>query len=106
MRVWKNGELAAEIDGHAPYFNDRPHLMVGGHYLYKRQFFHGVIGNVKIWSKEVVWPPAPGAKLTSLARQLGGGVSVGGPSPLPRPARSRPRATTAPPPPRRTPGAG
>lgn len=106
MRVWKNGELAAEIDGHAPYFNDRPHLMIGGHYLYKRQFFHGVVGNVKIWSKEVVWPPAPGSKLSqaaSLARRLGGsggggvsvggsgGVSVGGPLPI---RHKPPKATT------------
>lgn len=91
MRIWKNGQLAGEIDGHAPFFNDRPHLVIGGHYLYKRQFFHGVVGNVKIWSKEVVWPPAPGAPPISLARQLDGGVSVGGP--LPR----RKKVTPAPP---------
>jgi len=92
MRIWKNGELAGEIDGHAPFFNDRPHLVIGGHYLYKRQFFHGVIGNVKIWSKEVVWPPAPGAKPIVLARPLGGGVSVGGP------LLQRKKATTPAPP--------
>jgi len=95
MRIWKNGQLAAEVDGHAPIFNDRPHLIIGGHYLYKRQFFHGVIGNVKIWSKEVVWPPAPGTKPINFARQLEGGVSVGGPSPL---SRKKPRATTTAPP--------
>lgn len=94
MRIWKNGQLAGEIDGHAPFFNDRPHLVIGGHYLYKKQFFHGVVGNVKIWSKEVVWPPAPGTKPINLARQLGGGVSVGGP--LPRRKKAPAPPTPAP----------
>lgn len=67
MRVWKNGDLVGEIEGHAPYFNERPHLMIGGHYKYKEQFFRGVIGNVKIWGKEVM-PPRPGATPVSFAK--------------------------------------
>jgi hypothetical protein len=67
MRVWKNGDLVGEIEGHAPYFNERPHLMIGGHYKYKEQFFRGVIGNVKIWSKEVM-PPHPSANPVSFAK--------------------------------------
>jgi len=68
MRVWKNGDLVGEIEGHAPYFNERPHLVIGGHYKYKDQFFRGVIGNVKIWSKEVIWPPRPGANPVNFAK--------------------------------------
>jgi len=68
MRVWKNGHLVGEIEGHAPYFNERPHLFIGGHYQYKDQVFRGVIGNVKIWSEEVVWTSGPGAGPAGSAR--------------------------------------
>lgn len=91
MRVWKNGNLVGEIEGHAPVFNERPYLMIGGHYFYKKQFFHGVVGQVKLWNKEVMWPPHPGSKPVTFMKRPHG-VSVGmmpkkkAPPPKPTPA--------------------
>jgi len=94
MRVWKNGDLVGEIEGHAPIFNDRPFLMIGGHYFYKKQFFHGVIGQVKLWNKEVMWPPRPGTNPVLFMNRGPHGVPVGM---MPK--------KKAPPPPRPTNGA-
>mmetsp|Transcript_35853 Transcript_35853/g.81430 ORF Transcript_35853/g.81430 Transcript_35853/m.81430 type:complete len:286 (+) Transcript_35853:102-959(+) len=56
MKVFKDGVLVGErTDGMAPLRVDRPRMMVGGHYLFKNQYFRGSLKDVKVWNQEVPW---------------------------------------------------
>ncbi|CAK0865832.1 unnamed protein product [Prorocentrum cordatum] len=46
---------AGRTDGMAPLRVDRPRMMVGGHYLFKNQYFRGSLKDVKVWNQEVPW---------------------------------------------------
>jgi len=73
MRVFKDGALVGEnVDGLAPLLQDRPRMIVGGHYLYTDQAFNGSLRNVKIWNREVVWPALENTE-ASLVPRVGGG---------------------------------
>ncbi|CAK0889329.1 unnamed protein product [Prorocentrum cordatum] len=57
MRVFKDGALVGEnAEGMAPLRQDRPRMIVGGHYMYTDQAFHGSLRNVKMWNLELEWP--------------------------------------------------
>ncbi|CAK0883799.1 unnamed protein product, partial [Prorocentrum cordatum] len=57
MKVFKDGGLVGENqDGLPPVSMERPHMIVGGHFLYHKQAFHGSIRDVKVWDQEVTWP--------------------------------------------------
>jgi hypothetical protein len=57
MKVFKDGVLVGENEeGAAPLRQDRPRMIVGGHYLYADQAFHGTLRDIKVWNQEVAWP--------------------------------------------------
>ncbi|CAK0813441.1 unnamed protein product [Prorocentrum cordatum] len=60
MRVFKDGALVGEnAEGMAPLRQDRPRMILGGHYLYADQEFNGSLSDVKLWNQEVAWPTPP-----------------------------------------------
>ncbi|CAK0853586.1 unnamed protein product [Prorocentrum cordatum] len=66
MRVFKDGALVGENEeGMAPLRQDRPRMILGGHYLYAGQEFHGSLRDAKLWNQEVAWhaPESAGAPL-------------------------------------------
>jgi hypothetical protein len=68
MRVFRDGALLGENDeGLAPLRQDRPRMIVGGHYLHTSQAFHGSLRDVKVWNQEVTWPALENAE------KVGGG---------------------------------
>jgi hypothetical protein len=74
MRVFRDGALLGENDeGLAPLRQDRPRMIVGGHYLHTSQAFHGSLRDVKVWNQEVAWPAAESAE-ASLVPKVGGGA--------------------------------
>jgi len=74
MKVFKDGALVGENEeGLAPLRQDRPRMIVGGHYLHTDQAFNGSLRDVKIWNREVVWPTLENAE-APLAPKVGGGV--------------------------------
>jgi hypothetical protein len=69
MRVFRDGTLVGENEeGLAPLRQDRTHMIVGGHYRYTDQAFHGSLRDVKVWNQEVTWPALENAE------KVGGGV--------------------------------
>jgi hypothetical protein len=63
MRVFKDGALVGEnAEGMAPLKQDRPRMIVGGHYLYADQTFNGSLSDVKFWNQEVAWPTLENAE--------------------------------------------
>jgi len=85
MKVFKDGALVGENEeGLAPLRQDRPRMIVGGHYLHTDQAFNGSLRDVKIWNKEVAWPTLKNAE-APMVPKAGGGFpgdidSVFGPS--------------------------
>jgi len=85
MRVFKDGALVGEnAEGMSPLRQDRPRMIVGGHYLHTDQAFNGSLRDVKIWNKEVAWPTLKIAE-APMVPKAGGGFpgdidSVFGPS--------------------------
>ncbi|CAK0812284.1 unnamed protein product [Prorocentrum cordatum] len=72
MRVFKDGALVGEnVEGMAPLRQDRPRMIVGGHYLYTDQAFHGSLRDVKMWNRELEWPMLGKAE-SSLVPKEGG----------------------------------
>jgi hypothetical protein len=72
MRVFKDGALVGEnAEGMAPLKQDRPRMIVGGHYKYSDQSFNGSLRDVKFWIQEVTWPTLQNAE-TSLGPKAGG----------------------------------
>ncbi|CAK0824113.1 unnamed protein product [Prorocentrum cordatum] len=72
MRVFKDGALVGEnVLGMAPLRQDRPRMIVGGHYLYTDQVFHGSLRHVKMWNRELEWPMLGNAE-PSLVPKEGG----------------------------------
>jgi len=64
MKVFKDGVLVGEkTDGMAPLHADRPHMMVGGHYLFPDQSFRGSLKDVKVWNLEVPWEASSVSKV-------------------------------------------
>jgi len=73
MRVFKDGELVGENEeGLAPLKQDRPRMIVGGHYLYTDQAFNGSLRDVKMWNQEVPWSIMESAEAPHVPK--GGGV--------------------------------
>jgi hypothetical protein len=73
MKIFKDGALVGENeDGLAPLRQDRPRMIVGGHYLYTDQAFNGSLKDVRIWNQEVEWPTLENAQ-ASLVPKVGGG---------------------------------
>jgi len=74
MKVFKDGALVGENkDGMAPLRQDRPRMIVGGHYLYTDQNFHGSLRDVKVWNQEVGWPMLENVE-ASLVPEVSGGL--------------------------------
>merc|ERR1719382_2019174 len=74
MKIFKDGALVGENEeGLPPLKQDRPRMIVGGHYLYIDQAFNGSLRDVKIWNQEVAWPTPQNAE-APLAPKVGGGV--------------------------------
>ncbi|CAK0789005.1 unnamed protein product [Prorocentrum cordatum] len=86
MRVFKDGALVGEnIEGMAPLELARPHMVVGGHFLFQNQAFRGSLKDVKVWGQELPWPapqeeeaPAPGAAAEGAAPEPGEGAAAAG----------------------------
>jgi len=73
MKVFKDGALVGENEeGVAPLKQDRPRMLVGGHYLYTDQAFNGSLKDVKIWNQEVVWPTLEDAEAPMVPKAGGG----------------------------------
>jgi len=66
VRVGENEE------GVAPLRQDRPRMLVGGHYLYTDQAFNGSLKDVKIWNQEVAWPTLEDAEAPMVPKAGGG----------------------------------
>jgi len=73
MKVYKDGLLVGENkEGMSPLKVERPHMFVGGHYLFHEQAFRGTIKGVKVWDREVSWP-APGVLSSAVLRRTPSG---------------------------------
>ncbi|CAK0832592.1 unnamed protein product [Prorocentrum cordatum] len=60
MKVFKDGVLVGEnVKGMAPLHLDRPHMIVGGHYLFHDQVFRGTLKGMKVWIQDVSWSLEP-----------------------------------------------
>jgi len=56
MKVFKDGVLVGEnVKGMAPLHLDRPHMIVGGHYMFHDQAFRGTLKDAKVWIQDVSW---------------------------------------------------
>jgi len=83
MRVFKDGALVGENEGGlAPLRQDRPRMIVGGHYLNTDQAFNGSLSDVKVWNQEVEWPALTNAE-ASLVPRVGGGFPGDGDAVIP-----------------------
>ncbi|CAK0905976.1 unnamed protein product [Prorocentrum cordatum] len=72
MRVFKDSALVGEnAEGMAPLRQDRPRMIVGGHYLYTDQTFNRSLRDVKMWNRELEWPMLGNAE-SSLVPKEGG----------------------------------
>jgi len=73
MKVFKDGALVGENEeGLAPLRQDRPRMIVGGHYLYTDQAFNGSLRDVKIWNQEVAWPTLENPEAPMVPKAGGG----------------------------------
>ncbi|CAK0909942.1 unnamed protein product [Prorocentrum cordatum] len=76
MRVFKDGALVGENgEGLCPSRQDRPRMIVGGHYLFTDQVFHGSLRDVKMWNQEVEWPRLENAEALLVPKVVGGSPS-------------------------------